>query len=122
MAVVDRGRVIAEGTSRDLKASVGSNTLHLELARADQHDPARAVVAQLLGDGFLPDSDPTALGIKLRDAAIAPEVLGALARANIALAGFSLGAPSLDDVFFALTGRAAEETPAERAQTKEKQP
>ena len=98
---------------------MGSNTLHLQLARADQHAPARAVVAQLLGDGFLPDSDATALAIKLGDAAAASDVLAALARANIALSGFSLGAPSLDDVFFALTGRPAEENPGERAQTKE---
>jgi len=126
MAVVDHGRVIAEGTSRDLKASVGCNTLHLQLARAEQHGSARAVVARLLGDGFLPDGDATALAIKLADAARAPDVLGALAQADIALVGFSLGAPSLDDVFFALTGRPAEETPGEeppgeQAQTKQKQ-
>jgi ABC-2 type transport system ATP-binding protein len=46
---------------------------------------------------------------------VAAEVLGALSRANIPLTDFSLGTPSLDDVFFALTGRPAEEKPKEDA-------
>ena len=43
----------------------------------------------------------------MTDASVAADLLGALARANIQVTDFSLGAPSLDDVFFALTGRPA---------------
>jgi ABC-2 type transport system ATP-binding protein len=118
MAVIDHGRVIAEGTSRDLKSSVGSNTLHFHLASPEQRPQAQAVIAGLLGDGVLPPTDPLAFTVKLPDAAKATDVLGALCRAQISLTDFSLGAPSLDDVFFALTGRPAEEKPADDGKEK----
>ena len=54
LAVIDHGRVIAEGTSRDLKASIGSNTLHFHLANPEQRAEAQALVTGLLGDGVLP--------------------------------------------------------------------
>jgi len=108
LAVIDHGRVIAEGTSRDLKASVGSNTLHFRLADPGQRAQAQGVISGLLGDGVLPPTEPSAFTVKLADASLAPDVLGALSRASIRLVDFSLGSPSLDDVFFALTGRPAE--------------
>jgi ABC-2 type transport system ATP-binding protein len=114
LAVIDHGRVIAEGTSRDLKASIGSNTLHFHLVNPDQRAQAQAVVTGILGDGVLPPTDPSAFAIKVADAAQAANLLGALARANVAVTDFSLGAPSLDDVFFALTGHAAEEKADEK--------
>jgi ABC-2 type transport system ATP-binding protein len=109
LAVIDHGRVIAEGTSRDLKSSVGSNTLHVQLADAGQGQQAQAVITGMLGDGVLPHTDPGALTVKVADADAAARVVAALARANVGVTGVSLGAPSLDDVFFALTGRAAED-------------
>jgi ABC-2 type transport system ATP-binding protein len=112
MAVIDHGRVIAEGTSRDLKSSVGINTLHFHLVNPGQRADAQAIVSGLLGDGALPASDPAAFAIKVADASVAAELLGRLARAQIQVADFSLGAPSLDDVFFALTGRPAEKESA----------
>jgi len=120
LAVIDHGRVIAEGTSRDLKASIGSNTLHFHLVNADQRPQAQAAVAGILGDGILPATDPTAFALKVTDASQAAELLGALARANIQVTEFSLGAPSLDDVFFALTGHPAEEKAAEERAAEEK--
>jgi ABC-2 type transport system ATP-binding protein len=113
MAVIDRGKVIAEGTSSELKASIGSNALHVRLASREQRSQAREVIAGLLGDGILPTPDEGALSVKVPSAARAAEVLTALSRASIPLTDFSLGAPSLDDVFFALTGRAAETKAAE---------
>jgi ABC-2 type transport system ATP-binding protein len=113
MAVIDRGRVIAEGTSVELKASIGSNALHVRLASREQRPQARAVIAGLLGDGILPTPDEGAISVKVPDAAAAADVLTALSRAQIPLTDFSLGAPSLDDVFFALTGHAAEAKAAE---------
>jgi ABC-2 type transport system ATP-binding protein len=109
MAVVDRGRVIAEGTSRELKASVGSNALHVRVASADQRDAARDLVTRVLGDGILPSADPLEVTAKLQNPAQAAEVLTALTRSGIGVAQFSLGNPSLDEVFLALTGRRAEE-------------
>src|SRR5919109_1260174 len=54
MAVIDHGRVIAEGTSRDLKASVGSSALHLRLADPEERPRAHQLVSQVLGDGVIP--------------------------------------------------------------------
>ena len=108
MAVVDHGRVIAEGTSRELKASIGGNTLRFELVSEAQRGEAQALLGKLLGENVVPSTDPITLAVKVEDAAAAAHVLGALSQANIPLSNFSLGAPSLDDVFFALTGKPPE--------------
>jgi ABC-2 type transport system ATP-binding protein len=63
----------------------------------------------MLGNGVLPITDPASFSIKVTNASVASDLLGALSRANIQVLDFSLGAPSLDDVFFALTGHPAEE-------------
>jgi ABC-2 type transport system ATP-binding protein len=108
LAVVDHGRVIAEGTSRDLKASVGSNAVHVRLVRTDQRGLAQELIARVLGDGLLPVADPAEVAARLTSAAQAAEVLAALARGQVEIAQFSVGNPSLDEVFLALTGRPAE--------------
>jgi ABC-2 type transport system ATP-binding protein len=115
MAVIDHGRVIAEGTSRDLKAMVGASALHLRLASADQQARARELVSRVLGDGLLPVADPTAVAARLASPAQAAEVLAELTRDSVEVAEFSVGNPSLDEVFLALTGRAAESTEGERS-------
>ena len=113
MAVIDHGRVIAEGTSRDLKAMVGSSALHLRLTRADQQGRARELVSRVLGDGLLPVADATSVAARLGNPAQAADVLAALARDSVEVAEFSVGNPSLDEVFLALTGRAAETSESE---------
>jgi ABC-2 type transport system ATP-binding protein len=106
MAVIDHGRVIAEGTSRELKASVGSNALHLRLADPGRRAEAQRVVARVLGDGVMPGSDPAEVAARLPRAEEAATVLSALREQGIAVAELSVGSPSLDEVFLALTGRA----------------
>ncbi|HEY7634358.1 MAG TPA: ATP-binding cassette domain-containing protein [Gemmatimonadales bacterium] len=108
MAVIDHGRVIAEGTSRDLKASVGASALHLRLARADHSERARELVARVLGDGVVPAGDPLALTARLANPAQAAAVLAALAQDSVEVAEFSVGSPTLDEVFLAITGHTAE--------------
>jgi ABC-2 type transport system ATP-binding protein len=108
LAVIDHGRVIAEGTSRDLKASVGASALHLRLATADQSARARELIARVLGDGIVPGSDPLALTARLTSPAQAAAVLAALTADSVDLAEFSVGSPSLDEVFLAITGHTAE--------------
>jgi ABC-2 type transport system ATP-binding protein len=108
LAVIDRGRVIAEGTSRELKASVGASALHLRLASAGQRARAAELVSRVLGDGLLPLTDPMALTARLASPAQAATVLAVLTGDSVEVAEFSVGNPSLDEVFFALTGRPAE--------------
>src|SRR5688572_6951416 len=110
MAVIDHGRVIAEGTSAELKASVGSNALHVRLVRPDQRVIAEEIVSRALGDGVLPSTEPLEVTARLKSTAQAAGVLTALSERGIEIAQFSVGNPSLDEVFLALTGRPAEES------------
>jgi len=108
MAVIDHGRVIAEGTSRELKASVGSNALHLRLVDPGQRAEAQQLITRVLGDGVLPSREPAELSARLERASQATAVLMALGERGIEVAQLSVGDPSLDEVFLALTGRPAE--------------
>ncbi|MBI2078220.1 MAG: ATP-binding cassette domain-containing protein [Euryarchaeota archaeon] len=109
LAVIDHGRLIAQGTSRDLKASVGANALHVRLNDEEQLPKAKAIITRILGDGILPEMDPRSVSVKVANPVEASKVLASLGKDGIRVREFSLGSPSLDDVFFALTGRPAEE-------------
>ncbi|MGY6568386.1 MAG: ATP-binding cassette domain-containing protein [Salinarimonas sp.] len=103
IAVIDHGRVIAQGTSGELKARVGGGLLRLTL-----HDPADAKRAAEIaaGEGFEVhhQDDPLLLELPASDAAAALPLLNRLAAEQVAVADFAFGRPSLDAVFFALTG------------------
>jgi ABC-2 type transport system ATP-binding protein len=107
LAVIDRGKVIAEGTPAQLKASVGSAALHVRLLDPEQRDAAARVLEADLGEVHL-EHDAAALSGSCTDADQASRVVGRLGAEGIAVAGFSLGQPSLDEVFLALTGHTAE--------------
>ena len=109
LAIIDHGRVIAEGTRGELKASVGAGSLHVRVARdRTSARPPSGCSAEALGAPVQLDSDPAALSAADVDADRAAAALGALARAGITVAELSLGQPSLDEVFLALTGHPAE--------------
>jgi len=110
MAVVDQGRVIAEGTSGELKASVGSSALHVRVARTDQRALAKELVERVLGTVVLPSSETTEVAARLAHLGQAAAVLSALTESGVELAQFDVGNPSLDEVFLALTGRPTEES------------
>jgi ABC-2 type transport system ATP-binding protein len=109
IAVIDRGRVIAEGTPGQLKASVGSGALHVRLLDPAQRPEAERILAGELGPVRL-EPDPAALSVSCSDADRGAEAIAALNRADLGIANFSLGQPSLDEVFLALTGHTAEES------------
>ena len=114
IAIIDHGRVIAEGTSGELKALVGSGSLHVACSTRSS-GPGRAHPRPALGTPFQLESDPAALGpgVRSRTGRRRPRRAGPVLRA---LAEFSLGQPSLDEVFLALTGPPAEDnTPTEDA-------
>jgi ABC-2 type transport system ATP-binding protein len=116
IAVIDGGKVIAEGTPSELKASVGASVLHVRLDRAEDRAGAQQVLAAQLIEGVVVlDADPRALTVRIDDTARAAAALGALSAAGVRVASFSLGQPSLDEVFFALTGHGASEAPTDGA-------
>jgi ABC-2 type transport system ATP-binding protein len=114
IAVIDRGKVIAEGTPGQLKASVGSGALHVRLL-----DPARRPEAQRFLDrelgGVMLEADPAALSAPCPDADRGAMAVAELTRSGVRIADFSVGQPSLDEVFLALTGHPAEDQTAEQA-------
>jgi ABC-2 type transport system ATP-binding protein len=109
IAVIDHGKVIAEGTSGELKASVGAGALHVRLRDGKQRTEGQQVLAQTLGVPVHFDSDPVALTASVSDPERVARALIELSRAEVGVAEFALGQPSLDEVFFALTGRPAED-------------
>jgi ABC-2 type transport system ATP-binding protein len=107
IAVIDHGKVIAEGTPGQLKASVGSGALHVRLLDPEQREAAYAILERELGTTQR-ESDPSALTAPCANAERGAQAVAALAQQGIGLAGFTLGQPSLDEVFLALTGHTAE--------------
>jgi daunorubicin resistance ABC transporter ATP-binding subunit len=115
IAVIDHGRVIAEGTPGQLKASVGQGTLHVRVTDPAERERAQSALALALDAPVYLESDPVALSVSAPDTERAAEAVAALAAADVAIASFSLGQPTLDEVFLALTGQPApteEEVPA----------
>ena len=107
IAVIDHGKVIAEGTSAELKAQVAQSTLHVRLLDPDQRGEAERLLTRVLGAEAHADTDPSGVSIAVPSADKAAEAIGELAQAGLPVAGFSLGQPSLDEVFLALTGHTA---------------
>ena len=103
VAIIDLGRIVAEGTPAELKASIGEPTLTVTLADPDQRDAAQAALARM--GTTLPGSART-VAIRMPDGAagLAP-VVRVLDEAGVAVAHLDLAEPSLDDVFLAKTGR-----------------
>jgi ABC-2 type transport system ATP-binding protein len=112
IAVIDHGKVIAEGTPAQLKASVGSGALHVRLMNPDQRPEAERILNERVGSVQL-EPDPAKLTANCSDGDRGAEAVAELTRAGIGIADFSLGQPSLDEVFLALTGRPAEDQTTE---------
>ncbi|SBT43089.1 ATP-binding cassette domain-containing protein [Micromonospora auratinigra] len=108
MAVIDQGRVIAQGTPEELKSSVGAATFQVRLRDVEQRAEADRLISSVLAAATHPGGDPATLTVSVTDPDRASRALAELAAAGIPVADFSLGQPSLDEVFLALTGHRAE--------------
>ena len=110
IAVIDVGKVIAEGTADELKMRVGGEVLELRVS--DRADVARASGAVLaLGPGGSQvdnDSGQITIPVGTDGPAILTEAVRRLDAERVALSDVGLRRPTLEDVFLALTGRAAE--------------
>ena len=104
IAVIDHGRVIAEGSSGELKASVGSGMLRVRLRDPGQRPAAEPVLRRALDAPVRVEVDAPELSART-SAERAAHALAELSRSGIVVAEFALGQPSLDEVFFALTSR-----------------
>jgi ABC-2 type transport system ATP-binding protein len=114
IAVIDHGRKIAEGTSRELKSAVGASYLHVVVADHDRLDEAARVLEDCVGAAPQRSAEGAELSVIAPQPAAANEAVSALLTRGIALSSFSMGSPSLEEVFFALT-RGAKRADAEHA-------
>ena len=104
VAIIDGGRIVAEGTPERLKAEVGDPTLSVRLADETDLDAAMEAV-RAFGDP-VPGARPGELTLRLPSGAAAvADAVRALDEADVGITGLDLTQPSLDDVFVAKTGR-----------------
>src|SRR4051794_5225629 len=111
VGIIDRGRIVAEGTPEELKDEIGASTVEAAPADPTQRDAVAAVLARF---GEPAAASPKGAAVRLRGG---PEVLAEIVRAldaeDLKLAHLDLHQPSLDDVFLAKTGRSLEGAGAE---------
>lgn len=103
IAVIDKGKIIAEGTPNELKASIGSGILHVSLKSEASFEAAATIIREKFNLDVHETSKKTELSINIDDTSVATEVLYQLEKATIEVSAFSLGQPSLDEVFLTLT-------------------
>jgi ABC-2 type transport system ATP-binding protein len=106
LAIVDRGRIVAQGTPDELKSELRGDAIQVELRAADGEGRASAALGLVSGL-----RDPVVDGRTVRarvdhGASAVPAVLSALESAGIGVASVTVARPSLDDVYLRHTGRA----------------
>ncbi len=106
IAVIDRGKVIAEGTGNELKDRVGGQILEVQLSSVEQRDRAQAVLAEVGCGDPQPDErlDRLTLPAPRNGLQLVEEAAAELRRAQIGVSDIGLRRPTLDDVFLQLTG------------------
>jgi ABC-2 type transport system ATP-binding protein len=108
--VIDHGNVIAEGTSDELKDRVGGERLEVHLEDDSYAERAIAVLAEMSNERPSLEDHTVRAPVRSRSGVIA-EAVRRLDDADVAIEDIALRRPTLDDVFIALTGHAAEEEP-----------
>jgi ABC-2 type transport system ATP-binding protein len=108
IAVLDQGRVIAEGTSDELKDRVGGEWLEVKLESPDFTEAAVGALSAMAGDEPSCEDGTVRIPLKQRRGVIA-DAVRRLDQAGIAIEDVSVRRPTLDDVFLVLTGHGAEE-------------
>ena len=110
IVVIDRGRMIAHGTSDELKTQLGGERVEVVLANSADMAPAQSILAGMaVGDVVLEQQTRRLTAPVTGGVDVLSRVLQRFSDANIGLIDVGLRRPTLDDVFLTLTGHAAEE-------------
>lgn len=104
IAVIDKGQVVAEGTPNELKRSIGAATLQLQISNQTHVAEARNIIEKTL-DVKTQNPETKLITAPMKDPDTVTDLLVALKKAGIKLDEVSVQKPSLDEVFFALTGK-----------------
>jgi len=110
LIVIDHGRVIAEGTSSELKAQLGRSVLDLDLGAEELAEKAHAALVEQLGRGATRRASTVEVPLDEGPQGVV-DALRVLDSVGLTPAGLTVREPSLDDVFLALTGHVAEDSP-----------
>ncbi|TDD58229.1 ATP-binding cassette domain-containing protein [Kribbella antibiotica] len=113
LMVFDKGRVVASGRPAELKAQAGKQTLDVRPAEPAHLERVAAIVAEAVGVRPSVDVVNALVSAPVTDGTSLPVVVRRLDEAGIAVTELALRLPSLDEVFLALTGHAAEERPVD---------
>jgi oleandomycin transport system ATP-binding protein len=113
IVVIDHGEVIATGTPDELKARTGARVLQVSPADADRLAEAAALLEALVGAEVTTDAGTGMASVPVARPALLPRIVRELDDRGIELAEFTLRKPSLDEVFFALTGHRADDDDTE---------
>jgi ABC-2 type transport system ATP-binding protein len=108
IVVIDRGRKVAEGTPSQLKAQIGTSSLRVQMAEGADTVDAAVLAADLTSNTPIVFPSGSGFSVKLSDANQAADVLIALRNHQLDITNASVEQPSLDEVFFALTGHPSE--------------
>ncbi|WP_054023870.1 ATP-binding cassette domain-containing protein [Bacillus sp. FJAT-28004] len=109
IAVIDRGRVVAEGTVDELKASVGTSSLHLSVLNPLDIEEARQTVEKVLKTQSTVLYEAGKITAPMANADLVTDLLIALRERGIHLAEMSVQKPTLDEVFLTITGHGVKE-------------
>jgi len=109
IAVIDHGRVVAEGTADDLKASVGTASLQLRLENAADTTDALRAIQTVLGHAGTAVPQAGRLTVPMTDVERVTDLLLTLRDAGIRLTEMSVQKPTLDEVFLTITGRGVDD-------------
>lgn len=109
IAVIDRGRVVAEGTVDELKMSVGTSSLQLRVQDVEEIERARVIIEQVLHAPSTVSAEAGKITAPMANADLATDLLLALRESDIHLAELSVQKPTLDEVFLTLTGHGVTE-------------
>jgi ABC-2 type transport system ATP-binding protein len=114
IVVIDHGTVIAEGTADELKDRVGGERIEVRLEDDADAERAVAALAEMAAERPVIEDHTVRVPVRVKHGAISAAVRR-LDAAGVGIDDIALRRPTLDDVFIALTGHAAEEEPAPEA-------
>jgi len=110
IAVIDHGKVIAEGTSDELKRQIGGQYVEVSLVSPDDIPRGKELLSSLSKETVFEANDGRTISVAVDDAAVMlQKALRIFAEANIDLNDAGMRRPTLDDVFLSLTGHQAEQ-------------
>jgi ABC-2 type transport system ATP-binding protein len=115
IAVIDHGRVVAEGTADELKATIGAQSLQVGIAQPSDLGTALSLVQQVFGTAGVVAPEGLRITVPVPHAEAVADLLVRFREAGVSISAVSLDKPSLDEVFLTLTGHAAsdDDSPAE---------